>query len=333
MSAIIHDNKIDFVITWVDGSDPVLQKKRQFYALKQKEDATVNRYRDWGTLRYWFRGVEKFAPWVDRIWLITDNQKPKWLKQNHSKLTIVDHRDYIPPEFLPTFNSNPIELNIHRIKGLSEQFVLFNDDMFLIRPIKPEFFFCNGLPCDDAILSPIILDGGIAAGKMCANNMHIINQNFNKKEVIAANPRKWFNALYGKQMLRTLCLLPWHHLPGFYNDHLAQAFLKSTFEKVWEKDNETLREVSTHRFRSYETDVNQWLMRYWQLCEGNFTPTSPSRGRVYSDVCQEALNCIRHQKASLICVNDNDEQDFENNQRRLIMAFESILPSKSSFEV
>ncbi|MDO4941754.1 MAG: Stealth CR1 domain-containing protein [Lachnospiraceae bacterium] len=324
--------EIDFVIPWVDGNDEVWQKKKMQYDPKAGTDAGVNRYRDWETLKYWFRGVEKFAPWVHHIYFVSDEQVPEWLDLSHPKLTWIDHKDYIPEKYLPTFNANPIELNFHRIKGLSEHFVYFNDDFFLIRPIKPTFFFKKGLPCDDAILSPIIMEGKHSPGKMCSNNMGVINEYFDKKVVLRSNITKWISPCYGKYLLRTFCLIPWHHISGFYNDHLPQAFLKSTYREVWNNEFELLDEVCTHKFRDYTNDVNQWLLRYWQLCKGQFMPISPRRGVCFNDVCEDALETIRKQKCSVICINDNEEKDFEGSKKALHSAFEEILPEKSKFE-
>lgn len=134
---------IDFVIPWVDGSDPEWRKSKNKYSGKIDEpvDITDARYRDWDILKYWFRGVEKYAPWVHKIYFVTCGQKPDWLNENHEKLILVNHEDYIPREYLPTFSANPIELNFHRIKNLSEHFVYFNDDVFITSKVEPEVFF------------------------------------------------------------------------------------------------------------------------------------------------------------------------------------------------
>ena len=139
---------IDFVVTWQDSSDPEWQK--QFAKYKEEETGRTEnaRFRNLDTLRYWFRAVEQYAPWVNKVYLVTNGTFPKWINANHPKLVLVKHSDYIPEEFLPTFNSITIELFMHRIKGLSEHFVYFNDDFFLNAPTKPELFFRNGLPCD-----------------------------------------------------------------------------------------------------------------------------------------------------------------------------------------
>ena len=125
------NEKIDFVIMWVDGSDPKwLQEKNKYSTNKIDVDDAINRYRDMGTLKYWFRSVEKYTPWVNKIHFITCGHLPDWLNTNNPKLNIVKHEDYIPKEYLPTFSANPIELNLHRINELEEKFVLFNDEIF-----------------------------------------------------------------------------------------------------------------------------------------------------------------------------------------------------------
>ena len=150
-------HEIDFVIPWVDGSDPAWQEERHQYDPKAGSSNGSNdaRFRDWDLLRYWFRAVETYAPWVHKIYFVTWGHLPAWLNTDHEKLVIVNHRDYIPTEYRPTFNANTIELNFHRIPGLSEQFVYFNDDMFLGKPVSPEDFFRDGKPRDAFILDAI----------------------------------------------------------------------------------------------------------------------------------------------------------------------------------
>ncbi|MDR1659737.1 MAG: Stealth CR1 domain-containing protein [Desulfovibrio sp.] len=135
---------VDVVYTWVDGRDPVWLAKRSSRGLGA-EDA--NHYRDNGELRYSLRSLERFAPWVRRVHIVTDGQIPSWLNAGHEKLRLVAHRDIIPARFLPTFSSRVIEAHLHRIEGLAEHYVYFNDDFFLISPCFPgDFFTANGLP-------------------------------------------------------------------------------------------------------------------------------------------------------------------------------------------
>ncbi len=129
---------VDFVVTWVDGNDPVWQAEKAKYSPAKTSDARTSRYRDWDNMQYWFRAVEKFAPWVRKVHFVTYGHLPKWLNTNNPKLHIVNHKDFIPSKYLPIFNVNPIELNLHRIEGLAERFVYFNDDMFLLQPVKKD---------------------------------------------------------------------------------------------------------------------------------------------------------------------------------------------------
>ena len=213
----MKNNKIDFVITWVDGFDEKWQKEKQHYLktfLKENKNSSKNsynpsRYRDFGTLKYWFRGVEKYAPWVNKIYFVTCGQVPDWLNLNNEKLVLVNHQDFIPKEYLPTFSSEAIEVNLHRIKGLSENFVYFNDDLFIIDKVKENDFFVDDKPCEAAVLGIVPMDENSYSN---FNNTIILNKYFNKKEVLKKNKSKWFNLKYRFKLLKTFLLLPYKTL-------------------------------------------------------------------------------------------------------------------------
>lgn len=327
-------SKIDFVIPWVDGSDPKWIKEKNFYygRMAAGEDGRNIRFRDWDTLKYWFRGVEKFAPWVNKIHFITWGHLPSWLDMEHPKLHIVNHKDYIPEEYLPTFSSHTIELNMHRIHELSEQFVYFNDDIFILKPLKEEDFFVNGLPCDLCVANAITPRLGEFSSILLQTTSYI-NKHFDKKQNIKRNFKKWFSPKYGKLLIRNLCLTPWTYYTGFYNPHLAVAYNKSTLELVWREEPEILHETCSHRFRN-DSDVNQYIFRYWRLCEGEFVPHKimGSYANMGADNTK-IINTIRRQSVKLYCINDKDnEAEFETERKKLQEAFESIFPEKSRFE-
>lgn len=330
------EEKIDFVITWVDGNDKKWQEeKRQYETQSTEEDKGEKRYRDWENLRYWFRGVEKFAPWVNRIYFVTYGHLPNWLNCNHPKLKVVNHKEFIPKEYLPTFNSNTIDLNLHRIEGLSEKFVYFNDDTFLIDFVKPKDFFYQGKPCDSCILSPIISIDRDGFAKVQQNNMMIINTNFDKKQSIKQNRKKWFCLRYQFSLLRTLCLMPWKHFAGFYETHLPHGYCKKTFQEVWEKEYEIINKTCLDKFRNNNTNVNQWLMRYWRMVKGEFYPRNLKFGTMflYEDNNEKMYQAIKKQKYKVVCLNETDKKyDFEKEKEKTKIAFETILPQKSSFE-
>lgn len=335
----MENQNVDFVIAWVDGNDPIWQESRRKYqseyevnSLSQWNDGE-SRYRDWGLLKYWFRGVERFAPWVNNIHFVTCGQTPSWLNTKHPKLRLVSHSDYIPREYLPTFNSHCIELNFHRIPGLSEQFVYFNDDMFLVGTVTLKDFFYKGLPRDSAILYPVhMVQNGIRAE---INDLYVINDYFDKKKVIKASPCKWINPIYGKMLLRTACMLPFKRFSGFYVNHLPTSYLKSTYEKVWATIPDILSETCKHRFRE-TTDVNQWLFEYWQYAENTFIPRYPDVGRMEEGE-DGLLNLCKHisnGRYKMVCCNDSkDIKNFEAVKAELQKAFDAILPVKSEYEL
>ena len=90
------ETQIDFVIPWVDGNDPEWIKEKNAFSnvITENDDVRDIRFRDWETLKYWFRGVEEYAPWVNRIHFVTWGHVPKWLNTEHPKIHIVNHRDY-----------------------------------------------------------------------------------------------------------------------------------------------------------------------------------------------------------------------------------------------
>jgi hypothetical protein len=333
-----EDNRnIDIVIPWVDGSDPDWQQEfRKYRALATgRDDNSEIRYRDWDNLQYLFRGIEKFTPWVRKVHFVTTGQKPKWLNLKAEKLNFVRHDDFIPKEFLPTFSVRPIELNMHRIEGLSEQFIFFNDDYFLLRPVKPERFFRGGLPCDMAVLDTLPMGG--SRGHMLMNDMNAVSSHFRKNAVLKKNPQKWINLKYGSQLFRSLMLMPFSEFPGFRNHHMPQAFLKSTFREVWEAEEPLLREVSSHRFRDI-TDVNQYMFRFWQFMSGKFHPINVTKDSCRFTISDRDVNklaeAIQTQKRDILVMADSEDfSDFNALVAKINSAFDTILPEKSSFEI
>ena len=331
-------DKIDFVVPWVDGNDPEWCKQKNKYIPSKESDSGENRYRDMGLLKYWFRSVEKYAPWVNRVHFITWGHLPQWLNTDYEKLNIVNHKDYIPGKYLPTFSSHPIELNIHRIEGLSERFVYFNDDMFLTGSVDEEFFFKNGKPCDCAYLTNVYFDDtNDCFGHICANDIMLINREFSYIKSFLKHPFKYVNLRYNlknniKNMLK---LTNGSVFSGLENHHLATPYLKSTFEEVWEYHYDILDRTCSSRFRS-PYDVNQYIFTYRQLVSGNFYPVnSYSRGKIMR-ICQDnshITSALNDNKNKIICINDTVENiDFYTASKQIASVFEEKFPNKSAFE-
>lgn len=156
---------IDAVVTWVDGADPAWSAARERRlaetggTAEAREASGAARYVSRDELRYCLRSLHLHAPWLRRIFLVTAGQAPDWLDRDHAGVTVVDHREILPADALPTFNSHAIEAALHRVPGLAEHFVYLNDDFLLARPVRPELFFSPaGSTAVVAARAPIGLD-------------------------------------------------------------------------------------------------------------------------------------------------------------------------------
>lgn len=326
---------IDIVVPWVDDSDPAWRsKKAACLGATETEGNTNVRYRDWDTLRYWFRGVEKFAPWVRYVWFVTDDQKPEWLNPEHPKLKWVKHTDFIPAEYLPTFSSHTIEWNLHRIEGLSEHFVYFNDDVFLIQETAPTDFFVDGLPCDRPDIGVLYPDGFFSY--LLFNNVNLLNRHFSLKESIRRHPTKWLKAQSLGGLLKLLLYGRRDLIPNSTNSHINVSLTKSTFATLWEKEGELIDATCRNKTRQI-TDVTAYTVRDWQLFSGEFCPKRPM-GKLFHTASMshsdEAMNYLRKQAGKTICLNDSeDEVDFDTHKRMIVEEFEKLFPNKSAFEL
>ena len=342
----MENDGIDFVLMWVDGSDP------EWRALKSRYDAERNlaspgdaeangecRYRDYGMLRYWFRAVERFAPWANRVFFVTCGQKPDWLDESNPKLRLVNHADFIPAEYLPTFQANTIEMNLHRIKDLSERFVLFNDDMFLLRPVEPGLFFRNGLPvipCDLAVPRWI---GYSNTSRLVLNYAGVLKFSMDVEAQIRKNIRKFIDvrSLGFARAAKNIAsfFINRIYIPGLFG-HLPLAHLKSTLEEIWQRQPEILDRTSRHKFRTDDC-VNQWLVSAWDMVSGRFQPANEKRMGRYLALDEqnldEACETVRRQKCPQLCLNDKSAtKDPDYCFAQVARAFGDILPDRSSFE-
>ena len=338
--------RIDFVLTWVDGTDPAWLADKQRFERKETavsgaDDANMEcRYRaDTDILRFWFRAVEKFAPWMNRIHFVTCGQKPEWLNETHPKLHWVNHRDYIPSEYLPTFNSNVIELNYHRINDLSEHFVLFNDDMILTRPISPEFYFRNGVPVLMTDLRYPKKIGYNNWSRIAFNDYCLVNRSFDIGLAIRQNKDKWFSVRdlgLRRVVQNVVSYVANKTLPVGLYGHVALPHLKSTLQEIWDRYPDIMLQTTKHKFRT-DDQVNQWLLCAWNQAKGIFYPVHENGiGRNFSlspDNIKEVCDAIIKQHYPQICINDTQNNiDPDRCAAEIVRAFETILPQKSSFE-
>jgi len=341
---------IDFVLLWVDGTDSAWLTAKQFWHGKcapaetiappeQDEQNGDVRYRDNGLLRYWFRSVEKFAPWVRRVFFVTCGQKPAWLDTTCPKLRVLSHSEFMPSEFLPTFNCDPIHFCLHRIPDLAEHFVLFDDDMFLLRQVSPEFYFRGGNPVLYASLRPLQGVGDRPWLRLVYNNSYEINTHFDIIRAVWAHRRKWFD-IRSLGIIRAASNFVYWRLNGWLPaksfGHLPLPHLKSTFAEIAQRCPESVNRTCRSRFRSHD-HISQWLAAAWNLASGRFFPAPlppvESEMTVRQETFESACSAIRTQAFPQICLNDTlNTTDSVFCFEHIRKTFDCLLPDKSSFE-
>ncbi len=334
-----NDYLIDVVVTWVDGSDENWLKEKEYY--KNISGANINngngavRYRNWQHFRYWFRCIEKYAPWVNNIYFVTCGHVPHWLDTTAPKLKIVNHKDFIPQEFLPTFSSIPIEMHLHRIPGLSEHFIYFNDDIFLSRPCKPEDFFKGGKPLLSAqtcILTPVT---NHVPDHILFSSMIEINKENNIRKEIEKHPELWFSYIYGRGIRHNLYSYKYNYISSLYFSHMGVPWCKSIIELAWKK-YPCLEEVSSHKFR-ISTDCTHILFTAEHIFSNHFVPVNFSHfGRLLDMKDYESINEILKSKDCLMCCFTDSgaytSEEVCEIDRNISKMFEEILPELSTFE-
>lgn len=248
--------KIDAVITWVDGDDPKHKLKRQTYGshriLHTDDVAGSTRFRSVGEIFYCVASLNRFAPWINKIYIVTDEQNPQldsFLSENfpegHIPVEIIDHkvifRGY--EQYLPTFNSISIESMTWRIPGLSEHFIEFNDDLILAAPVTPEDFFTeNGVVC--------------YAGK---RNSYLVALT----RMLKYHRNGTKRITYKHTMLNAAKLLK-NHPYILKMHHTPKALLRSFYENYFAENPETLHKNIEHRFRNVH-QFNPQELQYLKL--------------------------------------------------------------------
>ena len=255
------------------------------------------------------------------------------------KLHIVRHEDYIPKEFLPVFNSNVLEIYLHRIPGLSDRFVYFNDDVYLLQPMKPDRFFRNGKPVDMLAFQPVVANpASPVMPYLLLNNMSVLCKYFHKRENVVRQPGSYYHVGYPPlYFFYNLLELVFPLYSGLYTVHGPSPFCKETFREVWEREERRLRVVASHRFRD-DRDVTPNLFRNWQKLTGDFHAQNVQWDFSYFEIGswgdERLLSTIRGQKKRVICINDAPEgkEEAPHMREELQQAFQQILPRASSFE-
>lgn len=318
---------IDLIYLWVDGNDPKWREKKMKYTGEQtnitKQVATDARWRNNDELRYSLRSVEMYAPWINHIYIITDNQCPEWIDTSNPRISIVDHKDILPHDALPVFNSSAIESCLYKIPGLSEHFIVGNDDTLFVKPVEWHLFFTeDGRP--------------------------IVRLN-------RYNRIKWVRRGNYTRMLwhmQELVKEKFGKMIPYAPHHNFDAYRKSDFEYCVSLYKEQWEQTAYHRFRQ-DDDMHRSFVSYYLVAtkRGVFRRTG-RYNRIYglwNHIKAMITNrfaydsrCIRLDKLNydtvmqkynplMVCMNDN-ERSTDADCQRMVEFLKVRFPDKSSFE-
>lgn len=238
---------IDAVILWVDGNDErhfnkILSYLEDKEKVKNKKFRT--RYDQVNEIQYTIDSILKFAPYIQNIYIVTDEQTPQFLKENisgiYNKVSVIDHREIFSgyENYLPVFNCRPIETCIYRIPNLAEHFIYFNDDFFLINDTKPEDFFKDGLP--------------ILRGKWQKFDTDVFYKKFKKARI---------GHKYAQQKAAQLL-----GFKKYYNfKHTPHPLRKSTFENYFKSNGAVFINNIKYRFRNDDQFTPQGLANHLEI--------------------------------------------------------------------
>jgi hypothetical protein len=310
---------IDAVYTWVDGSDPEWMARwravRGDHDLLSFQSANDSRYLDREELRYSLRSVNLYAPWIRRIFLVTDDQLPYWLNVDEPRMTVVSHRElFSAGSRLPTFNSHAIESQLHRIPGLSEHFIYFNDDMFLGRAIGPStFFHANGIakffPSATALVD---------VGEPTFDDLPVTAAGKNNRRVIGAH--------FGRTITQKM-------------KHAPYPMRRSVMEEITRELHDLVMRTRDSQFRHPDDlSIASSLHHYWSYMRGTSVPGSLRY--LYTDLADPAtvrrlFRLLRRRDFDTFCLNDTDSDPATREETAVLIStfLEHYFPVRSPFEV
>lgn len=310
--------EVDLVFLWVDGDDPVWLEKKKRYTpnaeiRKQSEENCKGRYSDNDELKYALRSARQHAPWIRRTFIVTDNQRPTWLNADHPDVVVVDHREILPPDALPCFNSTVIEHYLHRIPGLAEHFLYANDDMFFNANLSPDFFF-------DSQGNPIVRLKRKPLGEWHYRLKHMIGKKLGQYAHTVYAAIRLVEERFGV------------YFPGVPH-HNIDSYRKSDFREAAEVVfAPEVQATKSNRIRAYD-DLQRLAFSLYALCIGRahlkyVDRSESSRILLYRHNFKQYMGKY-HPK--LFCINDNQRMT-DSHREQLATILQDYFPEKSPFE-
>lgn len=315
----MKDLPVDIVVPWVNPSDAVWQSMNKKYS-NNPGDNSRQRTRDIGIFKYFFRGIDTNCSWIKRVHLLLacPSQVPAWLNTHHPKLHIVYHNEYIPAEFVPTFNTFVIEAFFHKIPELSENFITCNDDMiFTNRTTRSDYFVGN-----------VSIDNPRTTKYLTCNPVHDLLYHggaYNMFQQVLDTSTDIEQLITG-------------HKSCYYNYHIPFGLNKSFISFLWHKYGSLFKsKLVNSRFRQPYNFVS-WMYRYIKLDMGLYIQSNTiDTDYTYLElgdrlVVDELVRALRTKKVT--CLNDMLTL---RNERTIGSIVSDLLnrkfPNKCSFEL
>lgn len=319
---------IDIVYLWIDGKDKNWKTKKNEYInnngeLIDKEANYECRFIDNEELKYSLRSLEKYADWINKIFIVTDNQIPQWLDLTNPRIKIIDHTEILPDNLLPCFNSVTLEYHICNIKELSEFFIYANDDMFFAKETSPEFFFSEDL-------YPIFRFGGKLKKKQEKRNLYT-KMVKNAQYLVKKSTGKIYKNL------------PHHNIDAYRKSDLLEfnKIFKNELEKTLSSGFRTKDNIERVAYAYYACAIDHGHFKRNSKIEQNQNIFKQLHQYIFKKYHKDSIYLFPHKQnfeqqlktfnPNLFCINDNEETS--NQDREFIKTFfEKYFPEKSSFE-
>jgi hypothetical protein len=261
----VQDNAVDAVVAWVDGSDPSHRAKLEAYlaSIGGRRPAMANptRFSADGELDYCVASLLRHAPWLRRIWIVTDAQVPGLVRRIAAtplaeRIRVVDHREIFAGfgQYLPTFNARAISAMLWRIPGLAERFVYFNDDFMLLRPVEATDFFRDG--------------GVVLRGRWQPQSAHSLPRRIAAawKSLRGIDDAARASVRHSQELAARLAGFDRKY---FALKHVPYPFRRSTMQAYFEAHPEVLEDCARHRLRAMEQPRSECLSTHLEIAQGS----------------------------------------------------------------
>lgn len=309
---------IDIVITYLNSNDKKWIEDYNYWKNKEIKEGKadkdnrqafgVERTREWDTLRYWFRGIENNCKWVNKIFLVVQNERhvPSWINKDNPKLRIVYHDEYIPKELLPTFNAMTIANYVSNLEDLSETYIYSDDDYYFLNPIPEDMFFKEGRPVHPNNKVPYEF----------FNNNETSDKVF--YQILDSTLR--FEERYMKEKVKY----------GFY--HLPEARLKSFEQKIIkENEKEILDSYISSKFR-HNTNLCPYMFNDLLKICNKAIEGDPYKNSSYCNL-DSTVQFSKYEHKDIVCFNDTERlDDYGITKIKLINFLKKKFPNKCSYE-